>query len=276
MKILCYVNHFFGQNPYFLGKSSLPVGTTQNAMMDKARVRKQYVEQAITQLKKIDNVEVKVCGINGYSLVPLDITFDKIKDKPLWMIYESLNHMADSIEEYDYFINIEDDILLPEQSLKNIIDFDRQSLDNEILLPNRLEKSINGSQYCVDLLAINTWTQQRTNFAGNELRVAASPHSAILILSRQKFKYALQHIDRNFRGSILYNELDSAFAYFHSPFCLYRSEDLNFHNVVHLDKWHYSPGESKHHKAWINIIKSLKFSDFVPPVISKLKAAIKP
>jgi hypothetical protein len=235
----------------------------------RAKARKAYVEQAIAQARTIAGAEVRVCGISGFALVDPDICFEQIRDKPLWLIYESLNHMARFIDEYDYFVNMEDDIFLPEDTFNNIIEFDKESIINEILLPNRLERNRDGN-YCVDLSVMPGWAQQRKRFKGNDIRVALNPHSALTVLSKEKFKYALSHIDREFRKSILYNELDSAFAYFHSPFSLYRSENMNFHYVIHLDKWSYSPGEEHYYSSTKNRLLRIKMTDFVPPLLYRL------
>jgi hypothetical protein len=267
MKILCYINHFFGQNPHFLGKSSYPPGTDAAEIARKANLRRGYVEQAIEQARKLGDVDVKVCGIEGYSLVPLDITFNEISDKPLWLVYESLNHMRRFVEQYDYFVNLEDDIFIPQDTFEHIVAFDKTALVNEIFLPNRLERSQAGDQYCVDTMAIPGWTQQRKKFDGKDLRVALNAHSGLVILSTEKFRYAMPFLDSSFRKSLLHNELDSAFAYFHSPFALYRSEDMEFHYVIHLDKWFYSPGELMHENPWKYRWRTLKAIDFVPPII---------
>lgn len=269
MKILCYVNHFFGQNPFFEGKSSLSTEVNAKELEEKGKRRKLIVEQTVAQLRKI-GAEVKICGIQGYSLVPIDIHFEQAKDRPLLLIYESLNHMAKSVDDYDYFINIEDDIFLSDQVLRNTVEFDAESFVNEILLPNRMEQTPLGEWFCVDFKAISQWTHQQKTFNGKQIRVALNPHSALLIMSREKFKYALKHTDRNYRKPFLYNELDSAFAYFHSAFSLYRtSDDLLFHSVVHMDRWKHSEGEYKHEGKLISTLKSLRFTDFVPPVLTR-------
>lgn len=270
MKILCYINHFFGRNPKFLGKSSFPDETTEEQIRKKGEVRKRYIDQVIAQLKKIEGIEIKVCGIEGSALVPVDISFEHIRDKPLWMIYESLNCMADHVDEYDYFINIEDDIFLPEETFKNILDFDKESMVNEILLPNRLEQDASGKSFCVDLSALPGWTQQRKTFRNKTLQVALNAHSGLLILSKEKLRYALRHIDRKFRAPLLYNELDSAFAYYHSSFALFRSTDIDFANVIHLDKWSYSPGEVLGPNVWKQRFESIKGVDFFPPLVVRV------
>src|SRR5687768_16729076 len=132
-KILCHINHFYGVNPLFTGKS-----TTQEA-----EVRKKIIEKCISSLKKLGKVEIKICGIEPFALLDLDLKFQHLTEDPTQIVYESIYKLAEKIDEYDYFICIEDDILLPEQTFQNIIEFDSQSLLNEVLHPNRLETDEN-------------------------------------------------------------------------------------------------------------------------------------
>lgn len=228
MRILCYVNHYFGAPAGFEGRST----DASNAS------RAAAVEACIEQLRAIEGAEVRVCGIPGRSLVPIDIDLSQVAVDPKLLIYESLAHQAGHLDEYDYFINIEDDVLMPAATFLNVVEFDRESLPNEVLHPNRLEIDDTGEPFCVDLKALPGWTYQRRPWRGRELRVALNPHSALLVLSRDKFRYALEHIDRSYRGRFLKWEMDSAFAYYLSPFALFRPyEDLTFHTVTHLDRW---------------------------------------
>jgi hypothetical protein len=270
MRILCYINHFFGENPDFEGKSSFSKGLEQKKREERARTRRKLVVEAIGQLTSHGNIDVKVCGIEGYSLVPIDIRFDHIRNSPIFLIYESLNHMSRFVDEYDYFINMEDDVLLPAETIANVVEYDKQSFLNEVLLPNRLEQSRQGNLFCVDTIAIPGWTQQRQRFGDHNLRVALNPHSGLLILSREKFKYCLARIDSAFRKPILHNELDSAFAYFHSPFSLYRSEDIGFHYVIHLDNWMNSERPNGFLVRWYSRIGSIRLLDLVPPVLVRI------
>jgi hypothetical protein len=261
-KILCYVNHFYGTSASFEGKSSTQQSTK----------RKEIAEECIAQLKQLGQVDVKVCGIEGHSLVDIDINFPELKDNPTLLVYESLNHMAQYINEYDYFINLEDDILLPVETFENIIEFDQNALVNEILHPNRVEIDDNGYRYCVDFYAGNIWTIQKKNFKKREFKVHINPHSGILIMRRDKFKYAIDNIDTGFRGIIIAKAMESAFAHFHSCFALYRSyDDLNFHYIFHLDRWMQSPRifnrENPYQFPHIYKRKKMTFNDFIPPVI---------
>ncbi|MEP6637823.1 MAG: hypothetical protein ABJC39_00610 [Chloroflexota bacterium] len=228
MNVLCYVNHYFGPPVGFEGRST-------DADADRRRA---IVAACLDGLRALPGVDLKVCGIEGRALEGIDIDFSHIRNDPKLLVYESLAHMVRRSEDYDYCINIEDDILLPPETLANVIEFDQESLLNEILHPNRVEEDESGRRFCVDLAAMPGWTYQRRTYRGRELRVARNPHSALLILSRDKLRYALQHIDVSYRGRFLTYEMDSALAYYLSPFCLYRPyEDLEFHTVTHLDRW---------------------------------------
>jgi len=228
MRILCYVNHYFGS----------PVGFEGRSTDDTNAARRAVVEACIDQLRSLPGAAVNVCGIEGRAVVPIDIDFPQVRDDPKLLVYESLDHMASRLEEFDYFINIEDDVLLPAETFANVVEFDRDALPNEVLHPNRIETDDTGATFCVDLKAMSGWTYQRRTYRGREIRVARNPHSAVLILSREKLRYALQYIDRTYRGRFLTYEMDSALAYYNSPFSLYRPyDDLGFHTVTHLDRW---------------------------------------
>lgn len=260
MKLLCYVNHYFGTGVGFRGKSTDSNNTRRRAI----------VEQCIEQLRGMGEIDVRVCGIPGCTLVPIDLEFPQIRETPTHLVYESLANMAQQVKDYDYFINLEDDIFLPSQTLMNSIEFDRTSCLNEVLHPNRLESSQSGSKYCVDIEASRRWTRQHRRWQGHELRVALNPHSGILLLSREKMKYALQNIDIAYREVFMPHAMESAFAHFLSPFCLYRSySDLDFHYIIHLDRWFesetviqpLSPSKS----PWRRRAKRLA-KDWLPPI----------
>ena len=228
MSVLCYVNHYFGHPVGFEGRST--DGDDEH--------RRAIVGACLDALRALPGVEVNVCGIEGNALEKIDIDFSHIRDDPKMLVYESLAHMVRRADDYDYFINIEDDILLPPETFANVVEFDEESLLDEILHPNRVEEDETGHRFCVDLEAMPGWTYQRRTYRGRELRVARNPHSAVLILSRDKLQRALRHIDLGYRGRFLSYEMDSALAYYLSPFSLYRPYlDLEFHTVTHLDRW---------------------------------------
>ena len=99
IKILCYINHYFGPSSVFIGKST----SSSNSK------RESVVKKVVENILRIPNTDVFICGVPGSSLVPLDIEFSNLSDSRN-LIFESLNHMLSQRSEYDYFLNIEDDI----------------------------------------------------------------------------------------------------------------------------------------------------------------------
>lgn len=227
-RVLVVINHYYGAGKNFSGKSS-----TQNE-----EIRRGIVEKVIRSLQEIPNVDIKICGMSEFSLFPVDIDLSFLHD-PSFIIYESIEWMAAQINEYDYFINIEDDILLSRETFERVIDFDRVSVVNECLHPNRMETEEGGERYCVDLRAIPDWKgDYAREYQGHKLRVAQNPHSGITILSRKKLAYALQNTDVRSRERIVGHYMASAYANIHTPFRLLRSsDDFDWHSVTHLDNW---------------------------------------
>lgn len=273
-QILCCVCHFYGENNFFNGKSTFQI----------PQERKQIIEKCISQLKSFENINVKICGIEGFNLVDIDLNFEHIRHNPTLIMYEALNYLANHVEEYDYFICVEDDILVPKETLWNIFKFDQTSLVNEILLPNRLEQDESGTTYyCIDTTAISLWSYQFRRHENREIRVAHNPHSGILVMSKSKLFYALENIDTNYRGVFLGKAMESAFAYFHSAFSLYRAyQDVSFHIVYHMDKW-LSDIEISHDSTSDVISKNISpksantitLRDFIPSIIYKLVRYLK-
>jgi len=222
------MNHYYNNNGVFDGKS---------ANTD-ASERKETVQITLNALNEIENCTVKVCGIEGNSLVDLDITFNSLKDSRM-LIFESILEMSKHISEYDYFLNIEDDILITNSVLENIYEFDKVSTLSEILLPNRLE--IDGkNMYCVDTeVCFPGWINTEKIFKNKLIKVAINPHSGLLIFNKEKFRYAIVNTQKFALKQVFGGgKMASTFAHFHKPFSLYRSKnDLKFHSVIHMDKW---------------------------------------
>jgi hypothetical protein len=232
VRLLCYVNHYFGRAVGWEGLAQ-PRSTTGDDGQ-----RRLIVAACLDALRALPGAEVNVCGIAGNALETIDIDFSQALSDPRMLPFESLAHMARRVDDYDYFINIEDDILVPPETFANVVAFDQESLVNEVLHPNRIEEDETGRVSCVDLKAIRGWTYQRRTYRGREIRVALNPHSAVLILSRDKLRYALRYVDVSFRGPYLSSPTESALAYYLSPFSLFRPyEDLGYHTVTHLDRY---------------------------------------
>ena len=225
LSVLVVVNHYYGNNN-FNGKSS-----TQ-----KAEVRKKIVERIISELKTLPNVDIKVCGIKGKALVNIDIDFSHISD-PSFLVYESIEWMASQVDKYDYFINIEDDILLTRETFESIVEFDESNTINECFHPNRIEYDEN-DKYCVDFKAWPGWKDISKTYNGHELRVANNPHSGVAILSKEKILYALKNVNLERRDKIIGYYMASAYANLHEPFLMFRAyDDIFMHKVIHLDNF---------------------------------------
>lgn len=237
MRILCYVNHFYGKNTLFSGKSS----------SQEPAIRKKIVEKTLESLEKIPNIEIILCGVGPNSLLPLQLDFNNIED-PRFLVYESLNHMINNTDNYDYFINIEDDIILPEETIQNIFEFDKHFLINECLLPNRIEVN-QDKRVCIDLVAKPGWTSQMREFNGSPVRVALNAHSGISILSREKIQYLKNYVDLTKKELIIGGYMASAYAKIHSPFCMYRYfNELHKNIIIHQDHWVPEPQKNEETK----------------------------
>lgn len=225
-KVLVVVNHYYGQGKDFKGKSS----------SQEPGVRRGIIERALKSLRNIPGAEVVVCGINGKSLMPIDKDFSHLSD-PSFLVYESIEWMASQVDKYDYFINIEDDILLTKETFDRVVDFDKSNSVNECLHPNRMEKDA-GKEYCVDFKAWPGWTNIEKVYKGHILKVAINPHSGLSILSKEKLKFAMNNINLKRRDKIIGHYMASAYANLNSPFLLFRASDiLSWHKVIHLDNW---------------------------------------
>jgi hypothetical protein len=236
MKILCFVNHYYGQTYSFSGGSS-------SSTEDKAEKRKSYVLNTINQLKQNKyDIEVCVCGISSNSLINIDQKFDHIIDKPIQLIYESLNFFIKYLNNYDYFLNIEDDLIVPEDSLERLLYLDKEIHKSTVIIPNRMEHDLSGKEFCVDMYAIPHWRNRSLQIDNKIYKEAENPHSGFLFLSKEKLALSFSSIDLNFRGITIGKELESAFAHFHSPFTLYRPfNPLDSIKIIHQDKYKHSP-----------------------------------
>lgn len=225
-KVLALVNHYYGKGNEFGGKS-----TYQNE-----KLRKEIAQKVISSLGEIPNIDIKVCGIKDCSLLEIDQDFSHIEN-PSFLIYETIEWMAFQAEKYDYFINIEDDILFTRETFERILGFDKDNPVNECFHPNRMEYK-DGEEYCVDLKAMPGWIDISKKYKEYELRVANNPHSGVSIMSREKLVYAQKRIDLKRRDKIIGHYMASAYANLHSPFLMFRTfPNLSAHKVIHLDNW---------------------------------------
>ncbi len=236
-KILCFINHYWDpkQKIGFKGKATM-----------KNPKRKAIVERVVEAMKAIPGCDVKICGISGKSLVPIDQSF---KDTPATNIaYQSLNLMRHFVDEYDYFINVEDDVLIGQDVINNIVEFDETSAINELLLPNRIEQE-EEEWSLLDLKFYAGWERGKKMFKGSPICIAKNHHAGCMIMSTMKYKAMIGMLDSKFNRVWFGGPMASAYAYFHSPFGLYRNyHPTKFHTIFHLDKWEHN----QENAAWLN------------------------
>ncbi len=240
-KILCHVNHFFGKASALVGKSTVSA----------PEHRHQVVETALAGIRALPfDMTVRVCGFPEHALVPVNLDLSEIGE-PRHIVYASIERMFEALDDYDFFLNIEDDVLVSDQVIEACIAFNSSSTLNEMYLPNRMERRADGSLYCVDLLAMPGWNEAfcRT-YQDTILGVATNPHSALSFLSRDQMKYAAKRVDLSRRDILIAGYMVSAYANLHAPFILWRPRsNLLAHHVIHLDHWLQSPADETTSRA---------------------------
>ena len=211
-KLLCYVNHYFGNASAFVGRSTA----------GDAQTRREIVEAVVTRLRALPGeVEVYVCGFPEAAVVPVDLGLSEIGD-PRLIVYESIERMFTAINEYDWFLNIEDDIFVQDNLVRNARTFAAISKINEVWLLNRMESRSDGTLSCVDLEAVPGWTGLERQLQGGILGVAHNHHSGLFLLSREQMRYASTRVPLKRREEFHGGLMASAYANIHAPLLLRR------------------------------------------------------
>ncbi len=241
MRILACVVHFFGSNSHFQGGSTVGQHQAAASIEETMKKRLQIVLNTCDALRKLADhgldVDVKICGIEGKALLPIDWDFSGIED-PTCLVYETIQRMLKNEGQYDFVMCIEDDIVIPAQTMLNVLRFEDMSLDNEVLHPTRVEILDDGKFDAIDLRLAPGWTQNRRSLFDRTFSVALNPHSGLCIFSKRKAAYASEFLDPSFRERFYGGRMASAFANVHKPFLLWRCrDDPLFHHVIHQDRW---------------------------------------
>lgn len=199
------------------------------------------MEAAVARLRALPGeIDVRVCGFPEAALVPIDLDLSAIGD-PRFIVYESIERMFAVIDDYDWFLNIEDDIFVHHDLVAKSAAFAAASEINEVWLPNRMEERAAGILSCVDLEAQPGWTGLERRFWGETLGVAHNHHSGLIAMSREQMRYASTRVSLKRRDEFHGGPMASAYANVHAPFLLWRakSEPLA-HHVIHADNWLFS------------------------------------
>ncbi len=201
-------------------------------------MREAIVRKTIDQILQLGHeVDLRICGVGKHAaLRPLDLIFAPADPREL--VFETIEAMARHVHDYDYFLNLEDDIHVPSSTIENAIAFEEAAGVTDIFHPNRMETG-GGQSYCVDLRAMGSWTELRREYNGRVLGVASNRHSGLMFLSREKFMRAIEQVDLSLRGPRCNGDLmASAYWHVHEPFHLWREMDPgSSHVVYHADPW---------------------------------------
>jgi len=246
-KVLCLFVHYFDKASAFEGKSKYQLED----------VRAEIVRRALGALRSIRDVDVVVCGYKDLNLVGVDMDLSAYTKQPQHMVYEALGQLTRFRSEYDYFMVIEDDILVGPDMFNNVYSFDLQFGLDQIMLPNRVEIR-DGKVYCIDTKIIPGITGDAIEFNRRKLVVHNNPHSGLLLVNRDKLDYLADRVDAAYRGKFIGGYMASAFAHYHRPFRLYRVADgFDYHSVLHMDQY-VIPKLSLTHRAKVAVARGLR------------------
>ena len=240
MKILVYIAHFFDVNGQFVGKSK-----TQDPF-----IRKNNLLKCISAYENLNHeVDIKICGIGTKNLIPIDIDFENNLIDPRLLIYEILS-IIHKIDNYDFIIVSEDDILINSNSIDRIIDFSKKHPINFVYHPHRIEYQKN-KIVSIDIALLPGKTGKYLVYDSKKLAEYMNPHAGFLMLSKEQINYASKNININLRDKIFGGFMASAFYNYLKPFVLYRDLKLPFKNYnIHLDTILFQP-------SWKNKIKRI-------------------
>lgn len=236
MRCLCLFVHYFNPQGPFGGRSK----------HQDPQIRHRIVERALFSLQALRDFDVRVCGHDGHSLLPLDFDLNDRTPNPQFLVFEALQMLQEFRETYDYFLVVEDDILFSADAWRNVLAFDAQyaeaSSQRWIFHPNRIEYRHGQAPFCIDLAVVRRRIGEPIDFEGRQLQEHENPHSGVLLVNRAKLDIIAQEVDSCFRGSVIGGPMASAFAHYHKPFRLFRCIDgLDFHTIQHLDAMHWQP-----------------------------------
>lgn len=230
MRALCVIPHYFGVTDFSGGSTDLK----------NSESRKRFVERTITQVWRLNslfNIDVVICGIDGKSLVSLDLDVTNQVNSSQHVAWAALAYLGSRLEAYDYFLYVEDDILIPKFVLRRMILASQKLEANEIFLPNRVE-FLFGCPVAVDLFALPGWTSYCKTLQGKSLGEAVNPHSGLLFMSRAQWELVCREVDFTKPQVTIGAYVASALARAHQGFHLLRERSIiPTHFVIHQDCW---------------------------------------
>jgi len=232
-KILVIVPHYFSDSS--VGHISFGSDDFKNIKVRKSLVESCYSELARVFKKLEYDYEIFRLGINGYSLMELDLEVKTKNSKFLpWIAMDYAYQMSES---FDLIVVIEDDIFVNEDSMVQLVEFNSKSELDSILIANRVEQML-GQQFCTDLVAMPGWKSPSIKLEEKRFREPINIHSGLLLLNKEKFKLAYERRPFKEPTIIIGDYMASAFANMHAFFRIYRALPTSTEvTVLHLDSW---------------------------------------
>ena len=233
IRILAAVAHYFDS----LGIHKNEFGSySQDNLNSRGLMFDRTIDALIVCLSELGaEFQIKVYGVENQYIRRPDVILENVDPKHIPFL--TLDDMRTNLEDFDYFLFIEDDIELPSNILKDLLGIDSHLEIDETIIPNRLENR-NGIQFCVDLVAMPGFKNGIKLVNGNVLAQSVNPHSGFMFMSREKFARAYS-LRKCLEPTIIIGDfMASALANIHSSLKTYRSlptsEELS---VFHQDSW---------------------------------------
>jgi hypothetical protein len=165
---------------------------------------------------------------------------------PLYVGFRVQDELVDSVDQFDWFVFIEDDILINDSCfLDKIAAFHQHSTVQDVLLPNRYE-FLDGTKRYIDLTIESEMAWNRLSaFKLGDIKFAEciNPHSGMYCLSQAQIKYWARS-KRTWKNQIvMVGPLESA-----ATFCLLECFNLykpHSNNLHYLEVQHYDTKYSK-------------------------------
>ena len=181
---------------------------------------------------------------------------------PMFVGFRLQEEFVERVEEFDWFLFIEDDIVLYDSfTLEKLENFNRQSgYENAILYPNRYEM-YEGTKRYIDLTITKPFLANKLSsleIEGVKFAEFNNPHAAFYCLSRQQIKQWIKS-GRVFKNQVLkVGPLESAATFcLLECFSIYKPHpsNLNYFEVRHYDSKYsklYPEAESRYTLSGVN------------------------
>lgn len=161
---------------------------------------------------------------------------------PMYIGYRVQDDLVSRVNDYDWFIFIEDDIVISDSYfLEKVAAFNRASCDKKTLLfPNRYEM-YEGKKSYIDLTIDDEVAWDRISIIesdGAKLAECSNPHSAIYCLTQEQMRYWIKSGRTWKNESIMVGPLESAATFcLMECFSIYKPhpQNLNYFEVRHYD-----------------------------------------